>query len=234
MDFSGQTAIRLRAIGRRLGIFPPLVRAIRRLSGGNYEERFDAALLGAIQQGDTVWDVGANLGIYTAKFADRVGPTGRVLAFEPSPRSVESLRARFQENSRVTVYGVALSDLRGKSTFFVNESSDGTTDSLVERSPGAVAHEIEVHPGDDFLAAYPPNVVKVDVEGYELEVIRGLSAVLAGGCLRAVLIEVHFGILADRGLPDAPAQLCSVLRDCGMTVSWVDPSHLVGRRRDTR
>ncbi len=230
MDFSGQTALRLRSFGRRLGIFPPLVKAFRKLSGARYEERFDAALLGAIHRGDTVWDIGANVGLYTEKFAQRVESGGHVVAFEPSPRNAEALRKRFTDASHVTICPVALAEQTGTATFYVNGSIDGTTDSLVERTADAVPHEVEVHRGDEFLSRFPPNVIKIDVEGFELEVLRGMHDVLASHGLRSVLIEVHFGILSDRGLPGAPAELTALLRKAGLATSWVDSSHLIGSR----
>jgi FkbM family methyltransferase len=230
VDFSGQTAMRLRSFARRLGIFPPLVRAFRKLSGARYEQRFDAALLAAVRPGDIVWDIGANEGLYTEKFAQRVEPSGHVVAFEPSPRNVALLRTRFTGSNRVTIYPVALADRAGTATFYANGSSNGTTDSLVERAAGAIPHQVEVRSGDEFLLRFPPNVIKIDVEGFEPEVLRGLREVLVSPALRSVLIEVHFGILSDRGLANAPAELTGSLRKAGLAVSWVDSSHLVGQR----
>jgi FkbM family methyltransferase len=230
MDFSSQTAIRLRSFGRRLGIFPPLVRALRKLSGAGYEERFDAALLAAIRSGDTVWDVGANVGLYTEKFVGLAGPSGRVVAFEPSPKNVETLRGRFEGNGSVTIHPVALSDRTGIVTFYANGDDAGVTDSLVERTPNATRHEVQAHRGDDYRQSFPPDVIKIDVEGFELEVLRGLRDVLASPKLRSVMIEVHFGILADRNLAAAPAELRELLLQGGLAVSWVDSSHLAGHR----
>jgi len=230
VDFSGQTALRLRSFGRKFGIFPPLVRAFRKLSGSRYEERFDAALLDAVRAGDTVWDIGANVGLYTDKFLRQVGPTGRVVAFEPSPRNAGGLQTRFNNVSQVTVCPVALAEQSGVATFFVNGDAGGTTDSLVERSAGAVAHQVAVHRGDEYFATFPPSVIKIDVEGFELEVLRGMPAVLSSPGLRSVLIEVHFSILSDRLLASAPAQLVGLLREAGLTISWADSSHLVGAR----
>ena len=207
-----------------------MVRTFRKLIGTRYEERFDGALAAAIRPGDTVWDVGANLGLYTEKFANQVGPAGHVAAFEPSPRNVVKLRARFPESRSVTVLPIALGDQPGTATFYSNQSADGTTDSLMPRVQGAVPINVPIHQGDEFLARHPPNVIKIDVEGFELEAVRGMRKTLASPNLRSVLIEVHFGILSDRGIQDAPAQLAALLKDCGLAVSWVDASHLIGMR----
>ena len=58
----------LRSVGRRLGLTGVLVRVLAR----DYEERFSAAMLKSIEPGEVVWDVGANVGFYTTRFADRV------------------------------------------------------------------------------------------------------------------------------------------------------------------
>jgi FkbM family methyltransferase len=230
MDFSNPAVVRIRSLGRHFGVFPPLVRAFRRLAGSRYEERFDASLAGAVRAGDTVWDIGANQGLYTEKFAAQVGEHGRVLAFEPSPDNIMQLRNRFPEGGRVTLCPVALADRPGIAKFYCNLAEGGTTDSLVARTPKALAHEVAVRCGDEFLAAFPPNVIKIDVEGFELEVVRGLRQVLASASLRSILIEVHFSILSDRGLEGAPTELTALLRAANLTVAWVDASHLIGER----
>ncbi len=230
MDFSSQTAIRLRSIGRRLGILPPLVRALRKLSGERYEARFDAALRAAIRPGDTVWDIGANTGLYTARFADWVGPLGRVVAFEPSPRNAAALRTQFANRGNVTIVPVALADRVGSAPFYTNGEADGTTDSLLARGPDTVRHEVRVRRGEEFLAQFPPDAMKIDVEGFEYEVVLGLGAALTEQRLRRILIEVHFEILSDRGRADAPLELAAYLRDAGLSVSWVSASHLSASR----
>ena len=68
--YSSPIMIKLRSIARRIG----LTRAIVRIRGeAQYEERFSNAMLSAIYPGAVVWDVGANVGFYSAKFSDRVG-----------------------------------------------------------------------------------------------------------------------------------------------------------------
>ena len=78
---------------------------------------------------------------------------------------------------------------------------------------------------------YPvPSIVKIDVEGFELEVIRGLVRLLPLPQVRAVFVEVHFQTLATRGVPYAPAEMTRLLTSHGYDVKWIDPSHFVGRK----
>ncbi len=78
MDFSGPTAIRLRTIGRRLGILPPLVRAFRRLSGADMNRVSMPPCWARFVQAMSSGTSGANVGLYTEKFAARTGDAGRV------------------------------------------------------------------------------------------------------------------------------------------------------------
>jgi hypothetical protein len=73
-------------------------------------------------------------------------------------------------------------------------------------------------------------VVKLDVEGFELDVLRGLGALLRSPELRTLGIEVHFGILQERGIGDAPRRLERLLCEAGFRCAWTDPSHVIASR----
>jgi hypothetical protein len=72
--------------------------------------------------------------------------------------------------------------------------------------------------------------VKIDVEGFELEVVRGMQDLLRASSCRHVFVEVHFLKLQERGLANAAKELCRVLGSLGFAVSWIDASHLHARR----
>lgn len=78
----------------------------------------------------------------------------------------------------------------------------------------------------------PPNVIKIDVEGFEYEVIEGLSAYLSSPTVKSIGIEVHFGILEERGLSQAPRWIERLLNGKGFVVTWADPSHIIATRND--
>ena len=81
------------------------------------------------------------------------------------------------------------------------------------------------------MPKFPPNVIKIDVEGFELEVLKGMRDILISAQLKYLFMEMHFSILADRhGHADAPKAITDQLRRASMHVNWLDPSHLVASR----
>ena len=91
--YSNPALIRLRNVLRSAGILR-LIQTnpfYRRISSG-YESRFDAAMMASLEPGMCVFDIGANVGYYTKKFAEAVGPAGEVHAFEPVPAAAAKVR----------------------------------------------------------------------------------------------------------------------------------------------
>lgn len=224
--------MQIRRIGQRLGILRPMQRAYRALFRVDYEQAFDSALKQRIRPGDTVWDVGANVGHYAPQFAACVGASGRVIAFEPSPSSLPELRTAIEDIANVFIEEIALSNESGKAEFFLSTEGASANEGLSEvgSETGMTSHIVQVERGEELADRYPPNVVKVDVEGFELEVVEGLGRTLTWPALHTIAIEVHFQTLARRGLADAPKRLSHMLEQCGFAVHWTDPSHLIASR----
>lgn len=230
MNFrSSAGAIWLRSLARRLG----LTRVVARLiSSGRYEAAFDDALFATLRPGDIVWDVGANVGLYTVRFAASVGDAGQVFAFEPVPSTREELRRQTGSLSNVTIVPVALGNRNAVVDMRAGGDEKGATSRIVE-SVGASALTAEMSTADRLFAdggARAPNVVKIDTEGFELEVLEGMTNLLAGPSMRAIFVEVHFGILAERGLANAPATIEALLSSAGFATKWVDMSHIAAVR----
>lgn len=228
----------LRDAARRMGLLKPLISVrslVQRLTNqGSYEAAFDHALTSAIRPGDVVWDVGANVGLYTTKFSELVGSTGEVVAFEPVPSCYAELTQRARPLGNVRAFNLALGKTPGSVEMNVASNPLGATHSLVSQNrQGGGTLKVEVACGDEIRTRHglrPPNVLKIDVEGFEEEVIEGLSGILADRNCRAVLCEVHFAILASRGEKQAPARIVTRLREKGFGTTWTDSSHLAATR----
>ena len=105
--------------------------------GRGYEESFRAAMFACIRPGDCVWDVGANIGLYSELFAAAVGPAGKVISFEPSPDCVAIIEERRRSSSVGTSWEViagALSDEDGDAWLSVAAGSTAPSNHLANRA----------------------------------------------------------------------------------------------------
>jgi FkbM family methyltransferase len=233
---SSEVAIAVRS---RLRQHPRLQRTVVRLlstgrSADAYEHDFKSAMLSCIRPGDCVWDVGANVGLYSEMFALTVGPSGKVESFEPSPACVAALERRLRDRSAGAsweVVPIALSDVDGDGWLSLGDGGTAPSNHLASSDDASVIR-VKTARGDSLLAqGYgPPAVIKIDVEGFEGEVLDGMSSVLADASLRAVCVEVHFSQLAGRGKPNEPTRIARVLQAREFSLKWVDRSHLIARR----
>lgn len=218
----------LRNAGRRAGLNKILAQW---LHGSGYETRYDKGFSAELREGDDVWDIGANVGRYTRAFALRVGPAGSVEAFEPSPVNFRRLVAAGLP-TQVRLHRMALADADGSLGFEQGSDDLGATSRLRTDIPGL--EHVPVCRADSLITAgtaVAPTALKIDVEGFELEVLEGFGRALHDGALRLIGIEVHFGILRERGKVDAPRQLERLLVDAGFRVRWPDSSHIIAVRR---
>lgn len=156
-----------------------------------YKWRVDPAgirwMLGVLKAGDVTVDAGAYKGGYTYWMRRAVGERGAVFAFEPQPAAAAMLRryvAAFRWTN-VTVSESALSSSVGTCTLLTpGDQGVSPAASLVGASlqPGARALTVPVDPLDKWLARHAPgarvDLLKIDVEGHELDVFRGAERVL--------------------------------------------------------
>lgn len=136
-----------------------------------------------LSPGDAYIDIGANIGLHTLRAARHVQPGGHVYAFEANPFTAARLRAHAAINrlSNVTVFDVALSDHPGQATLKPGAEPHAGAMTLSAHGRGE-GHEVPLVPGDEILGAIKPQgrvLVKLDVEGHELHVLRGLRRWLA-------------------------------------------------------
>lgn len=225
--------VTLRSWARRSGLLRPLKFVQSHFLQARYEEKFSVRLLSEIRKGDVVWDIGANLGYYTDRFRELVGSEGLVIAFEPAPACFRTLEERFRGHDNVKVENFAVGRAEGRTTLTMDKDPLAPTHQIRSDSVGAAAlpsdtTEVNVVSGDSYFerAGAAPGVIKIDVEGFEEQVLMGMSGLLKNPKLRAVLCEIHFGILEQRGERMAPVRIQRLLEVSGFTVSWIDASHL--------
>jgi FkbM family methyltransferase len=150
----------------------------------DYERILECDYRRLIARGNTVIDIGAHTGRHTAIFADLVGDTGSVLAFEPLPDLAADLRGR-KFSARVQVMEYALSDFSGRSRFTYMRGTPGES-GLRERISNypqladPVRIDVEVRKLDECVGEEcNPTFLKIDVEGGEVACLRGAARLLS-------------------------------------------------------
>jgi FkbM family methyltransferase len=153
------------------------------------------AFLKVVRHGHVVFDIGANIGYYSLLAAKQVGPSGRVLAFEPLARNIAYLHRHLELNDvrNVTVIPMACSD-RTSVALFVAGSNCATgrlADSTMRPVDGQAEYVATVSV-DQIVreSGLVPNVLKIDVEGAERKVLSGAVHTLSTA-RPVVLLSVH-------------------------------------------
>ena len=168
-----------------------------------YEPVFYGAMARLVREGMTVLDIGAHIGIFSLGVAQRVGSKGKVYAFEPTPDTAGLLEQHVALNNwrdRVEVVRGVASDADGVASFYVNGTSMAASlgrenvEVLSADRPevGAVRLEVPSLTLDRFCGerGIRPDLLKIDVEGAELRVLRGARKLLETA-RPSILCEVH-------------------------------------------
>lgn len=158
------------------------------------------ALLGILRPGQVFFDVGANVGYYTLLASRRVGPSGRVLAFEPAARNISYLHRHVALNGaeNVSILAMACSDRSAVQSFAAG--ANNATGRLIEDHPGRPADGrsecVTTVAIDEIVrqSGLVPDVVKIDVEGAEELVLKGATKTLASA-RPVVFLSVHSAAL---------------------------------------
>lgn len=159
-----------------------------------YEPELWQRIMREVRAGDVVVEVGANIGIYTLAFANRVGANGRVFALEPDPENAAALAANVAISPyrhRITIREEAVGATIGRAIFAGGRGLESHIDLSGEAGPGSV--EVPVVALDDEFVGVPIDILKIDVEGFEEPVLRGAQHLLADRERRprAIVVEVH-------------------------------------------
>lgn len=202
------------------------------LVDGQMEEYDTRIFIERVKQGMTVVDAGANIGYFTLIAAKAVGDGGKVIAFEPMPRSRELLEKNIMINecNNVEVVGKALSDRQGSSEFFFDEKELLTAslnrENALEHDKDGVAEEktitVETVALDDYLESVGEEgrigLLKIDVEGAEGLVIAGAEKTLKK--TDAIIMEFKPENLRNMGTD--PWKLLEGLAGYGFIISFIN------------
>jgi FkbM family methyltransferase len=249
--------------GVRLWADPTKVIGRNILLGGLYDLPVSEMLARLIRPGDTVIDVGANVGYTTLLASVAAGPGGRVISFEPHPdlfaileRNTAAGREQFHIAETV-LHRAALGETAGTAELVVPpqfEKNDGVARIDPHGTPGPDRISVSMETIDEVLGDGTADVLKIDVEGFELQVLRGAARALVSRRIRHIVFEDYdikhsevvryleglgFRIFSVgwsmRGLVVAPAEIGSLATglDAPNFVASIDPEVVVelGRSR---
>jgi FkbM family methyltransferase len=164
------------------------------------------------ERGWTVLDVGANVGLYSMRAARQVGKEGLVVSLEPNPVSYYWLKKNLELNgmNNVKVYPTAMGSAEGYALFHAGTGNNIRLSSFSEEHIRAAQHHqdidtyairVPVKKLDSFMRTEfgekTVDLMKVDVEGSELDVFRGTEAMLDSSMIRRIVVEVHLDVVSE-------------------------------------
>jgi FkbM family methyltransferase len=157
-----------------------------------------------VRPGSTVCDVGANIGIWTLPAAALVGPDGSVHAFEPVPSTFAALaeHVRLNRLGNVRCNQIALSERTDVRTIWAASEGNTGASGFVARTAATEAIPTQSMTLDEYCDAEgidSIDVLKVDVEGAELLVLRGASSRLSADSAPVIVFEVDANLMAELG-----------------------------------
>jgi FkbM family methyltransferase len=193
-----------------------------------------------LRPGDTVLDVGANIGYYTLLFARLVGPRGKVYAFEPDPDNFALLSHNVRLNGyrNVVLVNKAVSDRPGAARLFLSDSNTGDH-RIYDSCDGRPSLPIETTDLDSFFRAFKGyfDFIKFDIQGAEWAALQGMKGILARHDRLKMVTEFwpfglkRYGASAADYLTFLQQQGFALydIDETGGRLSRVDPAELLGR-----
>ena len=184
----------------------------------SYADRVERKLLAKhLSAGGVAVDAGANIGIYSQFLSKCVGSTGAVHSFEPSPDNFRRLRAAVKDFPNVEIHQLSVSDKTGESVLYVSDTLN--VDHRAYPTEGETRRRESIHStrlDDYFKPGQHVDLIKMDIQGYELHALQGAERVLEDNPDVKLLLEFWPYGLKQAGA--APEAFISFLQDRGFAI----------------
>lgn len=197
------------------------------MAAGNYEPTQTHWVNQILRPGSRFVDVGANVGHFAGLASKLVGTSGRVFAFEPSPIPSKTLREMIDENhiQNMILSDAAVGDSNGHINLFLPPVADGVHSPSVFNpdllSDSFVPHSVPMITLDSYAPlndGIPIDLIKIDVEGFEPNVIAGMQGLIKKGLVRHLICEFNSGWLR-RNNGTTPTELLEMILQLGFSVT---------------
>lgn len=174
-----------------------------------------------LKPGMVAVDVGAHIGYFTRLFAKLVGSAGRVIAFEPHPTSFAGLERNTRRYANVSLFNCAVSDRRMRASLYESLNSGGhSLFAASTRGAFVGVKNVEIVSLGDVLAGQKADLVKIDVEGAEIEVLDGMRTLVTASAAPNLVVECNPATLAARG--SSERVLFEAISEMGYGIAAID------------
>ena len=193
------------------------------LSTKGVHEPFETSIVKKyVSKGDTVLDIGANIGYYTLLFARIVGPLGKVYAFEPEPSTFKLLKKNISVNNykNVCLVNKAVSDTESKIPFYVSKNNLGGH-SIYKPDKGSSKTFVDAIILDKYFNNdFKVDFIKIDIEGAEVKALKGMKNIIKRSPELKILTEINPFMLSKSGT--GVKELFDYITDLGFTFYLLD------------
>jgi FkbM family methyltransferase len=189
------------------------------ISQVNYEPEMTKVISSILEQGDTFLDVGANEGYFSILGSHIVGETGKVISIEPQTRLLNIIFRNMLENQcfNIHVFQRAISDNKGIVNISLspdmNTGSSGLLQLTKYKTKTQLVPQMTLRDFLGLLSIGKVKLMKIDVEGFEYEVILGSRKVFEDSIIENIALELHPGILKIRNKESS--DILNFLESCG-------------------
>lgn len=193
----------------------------RRYALGTYEPEIAALIQSTLREGETALDIGANIGYFTLLMARKVGPAGRVIAFEPVPSVYAVLCENLRLNACIQALAecIAVADVEGPGAMQSDLNNPLSSVGQLVDTGGLAVPLVSIDRYVETAGVQKLDLVKIDVEGAEDRVIRGMTKTLKT-LHPTVFVEIH----ANDGRESEGLRR---LQEAGYRLTRVEPAKLV-------
>lgn len=183
---------------------------------GVFEPASIAILKSCVDPGDTVVDIGANIGFYTIECSNHVGPGGRVVAVEAAPEHALAIRANLALNEieNVKLLEIAIGDRKSEG-ILTRRSGDNLGMFTLGNVGGGEAHHVRIDTLDNILEEQNVDrvdFIKMDIEGSEFRALRGAASTIQDQ-RPTLLLEINEQAL--RGCDSSSLEVIALLHSFG-------------------